>query len=124
MSATTGTAPAGHRIARFTTRLHEVLDDLVDPAGRAAAWSMTIGPAPAAAGGRVPRPELLGQAFCSLLERIPPDRLPTTAGMNATIVVLLDADQLHHRLGAAHLATGQPLSSTQARLHTETNASP
>jgi uncharacterized protein DUF222/HNH endonuclease len=65
--------------------------------------------------GRVPRPELLGHAFCALLERIPADRLPSAAGMNATIVVLLDADQLTTRLGAAQLTTGQKISTTQAR---------
>ena len=65
--------------------------------------------------GRVPRPELLGQAFCTLLERFPADRLPTAAGMSATIVVLLDVDQLSTRAGAAQLTTGHRISSTAAR---------
>ena len=52
------------------------------------------------------RPERLGEAFCRLLERIPADRLPLTGGMSATVVVLLDYDQLLTGLGTATLDTG------------------
>jgi hypothetical protein len=61
------------------------------------------------------RPELLGQAFCELLERYPADRLPKAGGTSATVTVLLDYDKLTSGLGAAHLDTGQPLSAASAR---------
>jgi Domain of unknown function (DUF222) len=61
------------------------------------------------------RPELLGQAFCELLERYPADRLPKAGGTSATVTVLLEFDKLTSGLGAAHLDTGQPLSAASAR---------
>ena len=61
------------------------------------------------------RPERLGEAFCRLLERVPADRLPLTGGMSATVVVLLDYDQLLTGLGTAALDTGQPISAGLAR---------
>ena len=61
------------------------------------------------------RPELLGQAFCELLERYPADRLPKAGGTSATVTVLLDYDRLLSGLGAAHLDTGQALSAALAR---------
>ncbi|QWZ09469.1 HNH endonuclease [Nocardioides panacis] len=64
---------------------------------------------------RLSRPERLGEAFCRLLERVPADRLPSAGGMSATVVVLLDYDQLLSGLGTATLDTGQPLSAGAAR---------
>ena len=64
---------------------------------------------------KVSRPERLGEAFCRLLERIPADRLPLTGGMSATVVVLLDYDQLLSGLGTATLDTGEPISAGLAR---------
>jgi len=64
---------------------------------------------------RTPRPELRGQAFCRLLERLPTDRLPRAAGLSATVVVLLDYEKLLSGLGTAHLATGEALSAGAAR---------
>ncbi|MEP7092220.1 MAG: DUF222 domain-containing protein [Nocardioidaceae bacterium] len=64
---------------------------------------------------RRPRPELLGAAFSELLERLDPTRLPTSGGVNATVVVLLDYDQLLTGLGTAHLNTGTPISASLAR---------
>ena len=61
------------------------------------------------------RPELLGQAFCELLERYPADRLPKAGGTSATVTVLMDYDKLTTGLGAGHLDTGQPLSAASAR---------
>ncbi len=57
----------------------------------------------------------MGQAFCDLLERIPHDWLPTTGGVSATVVVLLDYDKLLTGLGTAHLDTGQAISASTAR---------
>jgi hypothetical protein len=74
-------------------------------------------PTPQQAGARRlrSRPELMGQAFCDLLERVPGDRLPRAGGVSATVVVLLDYDQLVSGLGTARLDTGEPLSAAQAR---------
>ncbi|HEY3483471.1 MAG TPA: DUF222 domain-containing protein, partial [Streptomyces sp.] len=67
------------------------------------------------AGGRRPRPEVLGQALCRLLERLDPTRLPRSGGVNATVVVLLDYDQLLTGLGTARLDTGERISAGAAR---------
>jgi hypothetical protein len=57
----------------------------------------------------------MGQAFCDLLERMAAHRLPRAGGVSATVVVLLDYDQLLSGLGTARLDTGEPLSAAQAR---------
>jgi hypothetical protein len=66
-------------------------------------------------GVRPTRPELLGDAFCRLLERVPTEALPHSGGMSATVVVLLDYDKLVSGLGAGHLDTGQTISAGLAR---------
>jgi hypothetical protein len=58
---------------------------------------------------------VLGQAFCRLLDRLDPTRLPRVGGMNATVVVLLDYDRLLSGLGTAHLDTGERISAGLAR---------
>ena len=63
----------------------------------------------------VSRPEQLGHAFGELLERIPTDRLPQTAGGSATVVVTLDLDTLLSGLGTARLDTGEQISAGAAR---------
>jgi hypothetical protein len=61
------------------------------------------------------RPELRGQAFCSLLERFPAGKLPRFGGVSATVVVLLDYERLLSGVGAARLDTGERISAGQAR---------
>jgi hypothetical protein len=65
------------------------------------------------------RPELLGQAFCELLERLPAERLPRLAGGSATVLVMLDFDKLVSGLvsglGSAGLDTGYRISASEAR---------
>jgi len=61
------------------------------------------------------RPELLGQAFSELLERLDPARLPSSGGSNATVVVTLDYDKLLSGLGTARLGTGEQISAGLAR---------
>ena len=63
---------------------------------------------------QTPRPALLGEAFCQVLERLPDD-LATSGGRSATVVVTLDHDRLLHRLGTAALDTGHTLSAGEAR---------
>ncbi|MGY2701297.1 DUF222 domain-containing protein [Nocardioides sp. HB32] len=61
-------------------------------------------------------PEAWGRALCELIERYPADRLPTTGGVSATAVVLLDLDVLLGRLEKAGvLDTGEKISPSMAR---------
>ncbi|MBB3040325.1 HNH endonuclease signature motif containing protein [Nocardioides soli] len=65
---------------------------------------------------RRPGPEALGRALCELIERYPVDRLPTTGGVNATVVVVIDEDSLMGRLEKAGvLDTGDRISPGMAR---------
>jgi hypothetical protein len=68
----------------------------VDAAGNAdpsAPRAPTCGPCAAPGGESGPRrrpgPEVLGEAFCQLLESLDPAALPRTSGMNATVVALI-----------------------------------
>lgn len=59
----------------------------------------------------VPHAEVLGRAFAQLIERYPADRLPTTGGVNAQVVVTVPLETLEGRLGSAQvLGTGLELS--------------
>ena len=61
-------------------------------------------------------PQVYGQAFCELLEHLPPDRLPQTGGINATVIVTMTLDTLQGGLQAANiLGTDTLLSPGQAR---------
>ncbi len=62
-----------------------------------------------------PSAEKQGEAFCELLETLPTEKLPQVAGMNASIVVLIDLETLTSGVGAAMLETGQPITAAQAR---------
>ncbi len=66
-------------------------------------------------GRKRPYPTVLGQAFCDLLERLPKDRLPVTAGGDATVVVTIDHDLLLRGIGAAVLDDGTRISASEAR---------
>ena len=60
--------------------------------------------------------QVYGQAFCELLEHLPPDQLPQTGGINATVVVTMTLDTLLGGLKAANiLGTDTLLSPGQAR---------
>lgn len=57
----------------------------------------------------------MGWAFATLIEQIPADRLPDTAGVGAIVTVNLDHDVLLDKLKAATLSTGTKISAGQAR---------
>lgn len=60
--------------------------------------------------------EILGQAFCRLLENLPPEGLPITGGVNATVLVTIPLETLEGRLKAAELlGAGHRLSPGAAR---------
>ena len=52
---------------------------------------------------RRPTPVVLGEAFCAYVQRFPATGLPTTGGVNATVVVTIPLETLEGRLGAADL---------------------
>lgn len=62
-----------------------------------------------------PTPERLGQAFGDYIERFPADKLPRTAGVNATVVVTLDLDTLMSGVGTATLGNGEKITAGVAR---------
>ena len=68
-----------------------------------------------ATGARLPQHRLLGEAFCSLMEAIDPDRLPRHGGAATTVVVTIDYDALHTGLGVATLAGGGRITAGEAR---------
>ena len=47
--------------------------------------------------------QVYGQAFCELLEHLPPDRLPQSGGLNATVVVTMTLETLLGGLRAASI---------------------
>lgn len=57
----------------------------------------------------------LAAAFCTLIETIPSDRLPDTAGVGAIMTVNLDYETLHGQVKAATLSDGCRISAGQAR---------
>ena len=57
----------------------------------------------------------LGWAFCTLIETIPADKLPDTAGVGAIITVNLDHQTLIDQIKTATLSTGTKISAGQAR---------
>jgi uncharacterized protein DUF222 len=100
-----GDAAAAHEAAQKATS---------EAADRPANSAATSGD-PAGGRAKRPRPEVLGQAFCELIERQDPTRLPRAGGVNATVVVLLDFDKLLSGLGTAQLDTGERISAGLAR---------
>jgi hypothetical protein len=59
--------------------------------------------------------EVLGEAFCELIERFPAEQVPTAGGVNATVVVTVTLESLLNGLGAAGLDLGGHVSAGQAR---------
>jgi len=57
----------------------------------------------------------MGRAFCTLIEKIPADQLPDTAGVGATLTINLDHDVLIDKIATATLSTGTKISAGQAR---------
>ncbi len=66
-------------------------------------------------GKKRPYHQLLGQAFCELLERYPSNRLPSHGGISAAIVVTIDYEFLLRGIGAATLDDGTRISAGEAR---------
>lgn len=56
-----------------------------------------------------------GKAFCSILEHLPVDALPTTGGTPIQVMVTIGEESLRSRVAAATLATGERLSAGELR---------
>ncbi|MGZ4455381.1 MAG: DUF222 domain-containing protein [Nocardioides sp.] len=65
--------------------------------------------------GRLPYTRRLGEAFCSLLERLPAQVLPQHGGTATTVMVTMRLDQLVSGLGATTLGTGGRVSAADVR---------
>lgn len=98
--------------ARFKTQLQAFASPRRDHLTKDDDRSARVDPA---TGQRIPYPQLLGQAFCDLVESVDPDRLPTQGGNSTSLVVTIDLDKLKTGVGAGSLATGQTISAAQAR---------
>jgi hypothetical protein len=60
-------------------------------------------------------PRRPGEAFCSMLERVPTDRLPTHGGTATSVGVMVDVDDLRRGVGTAGLSTGGRVTVSQVR---------
>ncbi len=63
----------------------------------------------------VPNDVLMGQALCEYVERFPTEALPTTGGINAAVLVMMELDTLLGGLAPATLDTGRKITGDTAR---------
>jgi Domain of unknown function (DUF222)/HNH endonuclease len=63
----------------------------------------------------IPSPVRLGRAFCEWVERMDAKGVSVGDGVNATLVVTIDEEDLRDGLGAASLSSGDEMSAKEAR---------
>jgi len=68
-----------------------------------------------ATGRRIPHGQLLGLAFCALVEHVPVDALPTHGNTTVSVVATIDYDKLLASLGGGTLSSGEAISAGEAR---------
>ena len=61
------------------------------------------------------QPQVMGEAFCRLLETFDPESLPSSGGLNAAVVVTMSLETLLGGLGAATLDSGDRIAPGEAR---------
>ena len=61
------------------------------------------------------QPQVMGRAFCRLLETVDPEDLPASGGLNAAVVVTMSLETLMGGLGAATLDSGDRIAPGEAR---------
>ncbi len=64
---------------------------------------------------RIPAFRRLGQAFCSFLEAVDPQRLPVHGGDATTMIVTMPLEGLRRDVSAAGLSAGERISAAEAR---------
>jgi len=57
----------------------------------------------------------MGEGFCRLIETLDPSKLPSTGGLNATVIVTISMETLRGGLATATMDTGTDLSPGEAR---------
>ena len=103
----------GHGSRLFKGRLPELHATMLDAMLDAVANPARPDPIPRQG---VTSPQVRGRALCELLERYPVDRLPSTGGVSARVIVTMGLDTLLGGLQAAGLlGTGQLISPGEAR---------
>jgi Domain of unknown function (DUF222) len=60
-------------------------------------------------------PRRRGEAFCSMLEQIPSDCLPSHGGTATSVMVMVSLETLRREAGVASLSTESPLSAAEVR---------
>jgi len=90
-------------------RLRAYLDSFTAPRRR------HLEPTPLGDVDLLPLPRRRGEAFCTLLEQMPTDRLPTHGGTATSVVAMIDYDALCRGVGSAELSTGGKLSVAEVR---------
>jgi hypothetical protein len=63
----------------------------------------------------LPLPRRRGEAFCTLLEHISTDRLPTHGGTATSVMVTIELDALRSGLGLGETSTGELVTAGEAR---------
>ena len=66
-------------------------------------------------GDRIPADRKRGQAFCSLLESLDPERVPAHGGDATTLIVTVTLDDLRKELGTAQVGLSDRLSAGEVR---------
>ncbi len=61
------------------------------------------------------QPQVMGEAFCRLIETLDPGELPSSGGLNAAVVVTMGLETLLGGLGAATLDSGDRIAPGEAR---------
>jgi hypothetical protein len=74
-----------------------------------------IGLIDTATGAKIPHDRLLGEAFCSLLESIDPNKLPLHGGTPTQVIVTMDYEHLAKGVGVGTLEDGTPITVGQVR---------
>jgi hypothetical protein len=64
---------------------------------------------------RMPLSRRRGEAFCTLLEQLPADRLPHHGGTATSVMVTIDLEALRSGLGLAETSTGEVITAGEAR---------
>jgi hypothetical protein len=86
------------------TRLHTYLEAFTSPRHQG------IGEA-----DRIPTDRKRGQAFCSLMEAVDPQRLPAHGGDATTLIVTVTLDALRRDLGTGQLGPSDKLTAAEVR---------
>ena len=86
------------------TRLHTYLEAFTSPRHQGTGE-----------GDRIPVDRKRGQAFCSLMEVLDPNRLPVHGGDATTLIVTVSLDALRRELGTGELGPAEKLTAAEVR---------